>query len=246
MKSARVLMFAFAASSLLIAGGGTAIAQTTTCTGGTIAAGDYVYLTVSGPCELPDTGTVNVSKILTVTSTGALNGVKLSTLNVRGNVIVGAGGVLLLGCAEELGCSGPSHHRINQSIRATNALAVVLHNDTIGGGVQISGGGGGLNCTPRAALGGSPAYFDIEDSFVGQGVTIANVKSCWLGVIRNTIRGNVSIHDNRFADPDATEVFANTIGQSLACSNNSPAANGGDFGDSNVVGGHKSGECALF
>jgi len=147
MKIARVLVLAFGASGLLLAGVGTAAAQTTFCAGGTIAAGDYVYLAVTGPCALPDTGIVNVSKSLTVRSTGALNGVKLSTLNVKGNVFVKAGGVLSLGCSEELGCSGPSDDHIGQSVRASNALAVILHNDTIGGGVVVSGGGGGLDCT---------------------------------------------------------------------------------------------------
>jgi hypothetical protein len=244
MKTIRVLAIALGASGLLIAGVGTASAQTSTCSGGIIAAGEYGTLVVTGPCELPDAGTVNVHASLTVTSTGALNGVKLSTLNVQGNVFVRAGGVLELGCSEELGCSGPSHDRIGQSVRATNALAVILHNDTIGGSVVVSGGGGGLTCAPRAVLQGSPAYVDVEDSVIGQSVTIAYVKSCWLGVIRNTVHGNVSIHDNTFADPDATEVFSNTISQSLICSNNSPAANAGDSGAPNVVGGHKLGECA--
>jgi hypothetical protein len=240
------VVIALVASGLLVAKTGTASATTTTCNGGTIAAGNYGSLVVNGFCTLPDSGTVNVGQSLTVTSSGFLEAAKLSTLIVSGNLFVKRGGVLVLGCSEEIGCKGASHHLIGQSLRADNALAVILHNNTIRGNVVLNGGGGGVTCTPNPVLGG-PAYFDVEDNSIGQSVTITNVQSCWLGVIRNTVRGNVMVSSNTLADPDANEIVSNAIAMSLTCNGNSPAAQAGDSGGSpNTVGGNKNGECAAL
>lgn len=76
-------------------------------------------------------------------------------------------------------------------------------------------------------------------------MTVTGVKSCWLGIIRDTVHGNVRDFGNTLAHPDANEIVTNTIFQSLACDGNSPVAQDGDSGGQpNVVHGAKIGECA--
>ena len=72
-----------------------------TCSGGSVAAGSYSSLTITGPCTV-DTGTVTVARDLTVAPGGelvaAFGG---SDVNVGGNLAVGTNGVLVLGCEPE-------------------------------------------------------------------------------------------------------------------------------------------------
>jgi hypothetical protein len=71
------------------------------------------------------------------------------------------------------------------------------------------------------------------------------MQSCWFGFIRNQDHGSVSVTNNAFLDPDATEIVTNTVHGSLACSGNTPPAQLGDSGGlPNTVTGQKTGECA--
>ena len=80
---------------------------------------------------------------------------------------------------------------------------------------------------------------------LGHAVVVDNMRSCWFGFIGNVVGGNVSITNNRFADPDANEVVSNTIVGNLNCFNNVPQAQVGDSGGMpNIVTGVKRGECA--
>ena len=68
--------------------------------------------------------------------------------------------------------------------------------------------------------------------------------TCWFGLIRTTVGGNVKVIGNRFGDPDANEIVTNTIAGNLSCFNNVPVAQVGDsMGSPNSVGGQKRGEC---
>jgi len=230
-------------------------APSSVCSGGSVAAGTYRTLAIEGVCAL-DSGNVRVIADLTVRSGGALLAAfGGSEITVQGDVVVRSGGILVLGCEPEafvcfndpdqtVGTMVTDDH-IAGSLVATNALMVLAHHNHITGGVSQSGGGGGVNCS-TFPLGpdGPPAYSDYEDNAIGRGATVVGLQTCWLGFIRNNVRGNVVYSNNILADPDANEVVTNTIKGNLVCTGNKPAAQIGDSGGMpNVVGGKAFGEC---
>jgi hypothetical protein len=130
------------------------------------------------------------------------------------------------------------------------ALTVIIHESTITGNLSYIGGGGGVNCnvptTGILAALGSSAYFDAEDNTIGRSLTITGLQTCWMGALRNNVRGNLINAKNTFADPDANEVLANLVRGSIACFANSPAVQYGDSGSTpNQIRGAAFGECAF-
>jgi hypothetical protein len=163
---------------------------------------------------------------------------------VKGDVVVGAGGTLLLGCEPAVGCVNTTFDTVRGNVDADGALGVILHIDIIGGNVSYEGGGGGVNCTPGFGPFAFGVYSDAEDDVISGNLTVSGLRSCWFGEFRNIILGNNTVTGNQFANSDATEVANNEVLGSLACSNNVPDA---QFGDSaqppNVVLGAITGEC---
>lgn len=224
------------------------------CSGGSVPAGSYSSLTISGVCSV-DAGNVTVAHNVSVEPGAALAAAfGGSDLIVGGNVRVGANGVLVLGCApaDFICFNDPDqdhptlsvHDVIGGSLLAHDALAVLVHGVDIGGNVVMSGGGGGVNCDSLDVLQGAPAYGVIEDSAIGGNAMITNWHSCWLGFIRNTVGGNVNFHGNVTADPDGNEIVTNTIAGRLNCQGNSPAPQVGDSeGSPNIVARGASGQC---
>jgi hypothetical protein len=120
---------------------------------------------------------------------------------------------------------------------------VVLHGNVIKGSVSLTGGGPGLTCAPLPF--GPPAYSDFENNTISGSVTVTGYTSCWLGFIRNDVRGRVTFMDNQLLDPDANEYVSNTIHGNLVCSGNSPDPQIGDSeGNQNTVTGQKLGQCS--
>ena len=79
---------------------------------------------------------------------------------------------------------------------------------------------------------------------MGGNITVRLMQSCWFGLFRNQVGGNVSVNNNTFADPDADEIQTNVIAGNLSCFGNSPAVQFGDSsGSPNIVGGQAIGEC---
>lgn len=227
------------------------------CTGGSIPAGDYAWLTVDGSCTV-DAGSVSVQHDLIVRKGGilvaAFGG---SDLTVVHNLRVERDAVLVLGCEPQIfPCFNDpdqeegtltSHDMIGGSLTARDALAVLVHNIQIGKNVDIHGGGGGMNCDSQDALFGSPAYATVEDSVIGGHASIVGWQSCWLGFIRNTVAHNVSFNKNVTADPDGNEVVTNVISGKLHCEGNSPAPQVGDSeGSPNTVAHGASGQCTAL
>ncbi|HEY3810719.1 MAG TPA: hypothetical protein VGL49_04725, partial [Acidimicrobiales bacterium] len=180
-----------------------------------------------------------------------------SSLTVQGNIIVGRGATLDLGCGAPDGqCQDDtgttptltSTGTVGGDILATNALGVLIHNSSVAGDIVDVGGGGGLTCAPSSVF---PAFSfgvfsDIEDSTVGGNVWIAGLTSCWLGALRNHVSGSISSVHNTMADPDANEVLTNQVRGNVICRGNSPANQYGDsHGMPNIVGGFGAGECAF-
>jgi len=211
-----------------------------TCTGGNIPAGTYTTVTVKGKCYMTD-GLITVLQDLKVgkgalLDAGATLGdpksgtpVVPATVDIRGNVFVGKGAVLVLGCSPNLLgiCSGSAtFDTIGGNLTAEGALADVLHNTDVRGNVTIQGGGGGVTCSPAPlwaedkaiAATQTPQYTDIEDSFIGGNYTVTNVSTCWNGTLRDQIRGNTDFSGNTDADPDGMEILNNLVGGNMACS----------------------------
>jgi hypothetical protein len=230
-------------------------ASASTCSGGSVAAGSYASLTVTGFCTV-DAGSVSVATNLTVAPGGelvaAFGG---SDVHVGGNLLVQSNGVLILGCEPEafVCFNDPdqttgtlrTHDTVGLNLTAQNALAVVVHATTIGQNSTVQGGGGGVTCASTIPnIPGPPAYIDFEDDAIGGNSIIQGVQSCWAGYIRNHVARNVIYQGNRFADPDASELTTNTIGGNMICSGNNPVVQFGDSqGSPNVVAGKAIGEC---
>lgn len=218
-----------------------------TCHSGIVHAGTYRSLTISGSCTLAASGTVTVRHDLVIKRGAFFNAATAATLNVRGDVWVKRHAVTALGCSPDLGCAATSDNHIGGSVTATGAWATIIHGETIKGDVSFLGGGGSQDCSITPILGQAPYYSTVQDGTVWGDVTMRRVHTCWFGVIRVHVGGNVRLIGGRFGDPDAMEIVTNTIGGNLACFNNVPQAQVGDStGAPNVVGGHKRGECATL
>lgn len=252
--------------------------QSNTCSGsfgspGVLTGTHASNVTVEGAC-LVNAGAALVKGNLTVRpgavllAAFALNdalGSGSSSLTVKGNLTVGAGAAVVLGCdpqsfpcvddpaQESPTLSSPG--RVSGNLVEQQALGVVMHNSTISGNLQASGGGGGFNCEPSGpfALLGSPVYSDYEDSIIRGNLEVTGVTSCWQGVIRDQISGNVRLANNQFADPDAIEILSNQISGNLTCQHNSNVWNSADEGEAlfprapepNTVRGIRAGQCVL-
>jgi hypothetical protein len=294
-SAALVTGIATAGSAVVMSGAGAAGAWTGgggggsayNCTGGSIPPGTYNSITVSGVCTMY-VGNVVVKGNLTV-KPGALldNGAPgdppatptvAAQLYVGGNVKVGKGAVLILGCSPNSSCSGNStptpptpptgpgisSAHIRGNVTAIKAMAVVIHSSSIGGSFTDIGGGGGAAAQTCAAQDPSkptnaalepwsldpalfftPVFTDAEDSSIGGNYTIAGVSSCWLGSLRNQIRGDATFIGNQMGDPDAMEIGNNLIKEDLTCFNNNPAPQFGDGASSDLVGGRARGQCGF-
>lgn len=249
--------------------------STSTCSGTGKAPGSLTgtyagNVTVKGVC-LVDAGKVVVKGNLTIAAGAALNATfglndttkkGYSNLTVDGNVSVGKKAVLGMGCdPTNSPCSDDPHPKsptlsswdwVHGSLTATDALGVILHNSFIGQSLTETGGGGGVNCTPTGIFVslGSPVFSDFENVVVGGNFSITGLKTCWLGALRDDVRGDFTDSNNTFADPDADEVNSNYVGGSLACAADSPAVQYGDAPTEspvgpNVVVGHASGACSF-
>jgi hypothetical protein len=268
-------MFALVAVAPAASAAATPSTVTTVCTGGTIPAGSYPSMLITGVCSMP-AGNVIVRGDLTI-APGALldqgspgdptgSPVVTAVLTVQGNLLVGRGAVALLGCSPNSACGNPpgiSAAHIDGSLTASNALAVVVHSTFIKGSFTMIGGGGGtmggvatgacFGATPPppwsldqgSAVAGSPVYSDVEDSSIGGDFTIANVSSCWLGSLRNQIGGSALFQGNRMGDPDAMEIGNNLIRRNLTCTANMPAPQFGDGASADIVGGFATGQCGF-
>ena len=248
--------------------------QPRTCTGtfkspGVLAGKYKGDVVVTGVCAVNGGAAVIKGDLIlapgsALNATFALNdvaGTGTSSLTVKGDVKVGSGALLAMGCEPNFnpctddlnaGTGGTltGQNKVSGDIRAFHALGVLLHASTIKGDVSLRGGGGAESCNPpfpgAFADIGSPPFSDAEDNSIGGNLTMTGLQSCWLGALRNSVRGNVFVAGNTMADPDAMEILANRIHGSIACFNNSPAVQYGDSASSpNQVKRHAFGECGF-
>jgi hypothetical protein len=273
-KLTALLVTAGAALSIMSAGAGTAVAAPKICSGaptapGVLAGAYATNVIVEGACVV-NAGPAVVHGNLTLApgailiAAFALNdhtGHGSSNLAVSGNLQVQAGATAVIGCEDpHFTClDNPalaSHDSIGGNLVEQQPLGVVVHNSAVGGSITESGGGGGLTCEPIGAfaLFGSPVYSDYEDMTVGGNLSIGSLTSCWLGVARVHLAGNMDILGDQLADPDAIEIIANHILGNLVCEGNSQTWDSGDETESslyprtpepNTVSGLREGQCVL-
>ncbi len=240
---------------------------------GILGSGSYRGVEVSGVCTVPSGVTVTVHGTVTLKAGSTLFAISSQTMTINGNVLLGRGALLALGCSAGLGCEGangdpaPSADAVRGNIVAVGALAMYLNGDTVNGNVAFLGGGWGRGCTdPNADLPTDPLVHDlvVKDNMFRGSVTLAGWAGCWMGFIRNTVHGIVTISGN-YGNPnnlitdsgtpvyqglDSTEVVANQVWGVLQCYANTPAAQFGDatggappgYGP-NTVHGLALGEC---
>ena len=248
--------------------------QHNTCTGtlnkpGVLAGTFRGNVVIKGVCAVNGGAAVIKGDLIlapgsVLNATFALNdvaGTGTSSLTVRGNIRVQRGATLGMGCEPNFmpctddpnaGTGGTltGQNRVSGDVLASGALGVIIHASKIGGNVIILGGGGGVTCAIPSSgifhLLGSPVFSDAEDNSIGGSLAIAQLRTCWLGALRNHVRGNLITAHNKMADPDANEVLANHVRGDIACFKNHPATQYGDSGSTpNLVQGRAFGECAF-
>lgn len=277
------LVFGATVASMAVNPGTASAATRPLCVGTTAApgvlAGSYRSgVRIEGVCTVNGGSTIvrgrlvisQNSALIAAYALNDLTGKGTSRLTVFGTITVGAGGSLVLGClASSFPCFDDPNSEaptlssadiVRGSIRAQGPLGVIVHDATIYGNVRETGGGGGMTCdvptTGVFSLFNSSVYSDFEDSSIRGNVTVASLQTCWLGFARLVGSGNVTINDNTTADPDATEILANTISGNLTCRRNTSVWNSSEasFGQPglyprtpqpNTVNGTRSGQCVL-
>ncbi len=195
--------------------------------GSPVAAGAAVTTNCSGFLAPGIYGTVVVPAGAACFSDGGVT--------VRSGLYVRAGATFVLGDEDHPGRNGS----ILGGVHATSARSVQIHFMTILDGVDIQGGsgptGGPFGITWNA----------IEDNYIRGPVTVNGYNGFWMGFIRNTVSGTVTMTNNVLADEDGNEYVSNVIAGNLVCSGNSPAPQIGDSeGSHNLVSGAKVGQCA--
>jgi hypothetical protein len=256
MKVFRPLFGMAAALPLVLLGTGAAsasVASSSTCAGGSIAAGTYRSLTITGRCAV-DSGNVVVERDVTVAPGGGLNAAfSGSNLRIGRNLSIGAGGLLVFGCSPlggDFPCfnnrSGSTHHSVGGNLVATNAVLMIVHHDKIAGNVTEIGGGGGLTCKALFP-GGPPPYTDYDDDIIGGSVRVADLRTCWDGFLGTTVGGSVRWSYNHTVIGDGNLMGTNTIHGDLNCFHNSPMPHlSDDVAVPNTVSGTASGQCSAL
>jgi hypothetical protein len=239
-----------------------------------VLTGRFETVVVKGACEV-NAGVARVGGNLTVASGGVLlaafalndaTGSGQSRLSVGGNLVVNDGATALLGCEpgfftclDDPNQTSPtlfSHDHFGRDVIGDEPLGIIIHSSSIEGNLSEHGGGGGFNCTPTGVftLFNSPVFSDYEDNWIGGNATISDITSCYLGIARNRVVGDLRVLNNQYADPDAIEITSNHIRGDLVCRDNSSVWDSSETSSTsnfprmpkpNSVGGDRAGQCVL-
>jgi len=228
--------------------------------------GTFGDVEVKGACAV-DSGAAHVRNV-DVTKGSVLVaafGQHHSSLSVSGDVKVAPGATAIIGCLpSSFPCiDDPSQHHptlsshahVGMNILGRDALGILVHNTDVGYDVVETGGGGGFNCRPQGIfnLFQSPVFSAFEDMTVGANIRIFNVRSCWAGIARANVQGDITVSNDKYNDPDAMEIVLNHVHGNLSCTGISMTWDSGDIGNGlfprqpqpNTVDGRRSGQCVL-
>jgi len=216
----------------------------------------------AGPAVVRGTLTIGEHSILVAAfAFNDFTGSGNSKLTVYGNVRVEGAGGLYMGCEPQAfpcldnpEANVASRDRVFGNVSSHEPLGVIIHASEISGTITERGGGGGAtreSCEPAP---GFPFgyYSDYEDLKVHGNLIVTGLESCWFGLARDNVVGNVRLKNDNLADPDAIEVLANKIGGNLNCRENSRLWNSAEAGEEglfprvpepNTVAGKRSGQC---
>jgi hypothetical protein len=249
-----VLIASMALSGMVGLNAGTANADNwqtpaTTCSGGDLPSGVYEGLIITGDCALRTGTTVEVDGNLSLASAATFDAASTSSVRVIGDIRVGKGASLWLGCplasvpgdgtagGGDSPCTGKTNDVVEGSIVADHPRALHLDGDTIWGSLISIGGGPGDNETPYVS-------FPVEDNVIRGDVSITGWKGTWFDFIGNVSFGGVLLAGMESANPGSTEIIANAVSDNLICLDDSPAAHTGGSDDvANFVGGQELGQC---
>jgi hypothetical protein len=222
----------------------------TTCAGGDLPSGVYEGLVITGACTLRAGTTVEVDGNLSLASAATFDAASTSSVRVIGDIRVGKGASLWLGCpfasvpgdgAPGVGgrpCTGKTNDVVEGSVVADHPRALRLDGDTIWGSLISIGGGPGDEETPYVS-------FLVEDNVIRGDVSITAWKGAWFDFVGNVSFGGVLLAGMEGANPGSTEIIANAVSDNLICLSDSPAAHAGASDDvANFVGGQEIGQCA--
>ena len=214
---------------------------------GKSVSGTHANLTIWGNAVVRGGRTLTVKGDLRIAPGGCLDAFTLGTVTVGGDILVGKGAILALGCTPNaIGPTPPcgthtTNDTVGGSILANRPLTMYLDGNHIAGNVISQGGGPGLH--------GAFINFPVKDNVIGGRLVIAGWRGGWVGAIRNTVGMNLRFSRNESVqDPDSNEVQTNTVGGDLICWRNSPPAhvNPADDGMPNTVTGSKIGQCSAL
>jgi hypothetical protein len=239
-------------------------------------AGTYQNLVIAGECAVQNGPVIVRGNLTVAPNAAlnAVFGLNNSNLTVDGNMYVQKNASVMIGCDtvsvtlwgttgtfltpefpcidDPNGATAPtlsSHDVIRGNLIAIDTLGVVLHNTAVDGNVYENGGGGGNNCTNQGIFNqdiGFPQYSGYFDSSVRGNITVTNLTTCWYGIFRVDVGGNMTNNNIVNNDPDGNEDQTNVIQGNLVCLNDSPAVQWGDGnGEPNEVGGRAVGQCGF-
>ncbi len=238
-----------AASSLVFAGGAAAAGgrRAYTCAGGVIPSGTYASIIVAGPCSVAADAVIDVTGSVRVLPGAMLDAQSApATITVGRNVTSEPGSMVGLGCQPpeythnsghtcETDPEGHSTIVVKGNVVLLGAVGVFLNGIEVMGNVNVLGGG-------------SDIPWSIKNDTIHGNLTVAGQTEEWIGILFNTIDGNVTLaairltglNDDTGSGTNPLFVVRNSIGRNIACFGLRPGVTG--YG--NTISRHALGQCA--
>jgi hypothetical protein len=226
-----------------------------TCSSGILEPGTYISVRVTGYCTLTDFGTVVINGDLRVAHNATFNAVTDGTLVVYGSFYSGTESISDIGCnTVSVGppCTTDSDDVIEGHVYSDHALEMSWHNVSVGSWYKVWANNGvadNVNCQKTDPT-GTPDYFTFEDGSVNGDFTYQGLDTCWLGLFRTHIHGNLFVYDNHTNTTvpgiafDSPEIATNFITGAMYCTGNYPNPTFGDsHGKPNVAQHGLFGQC---
>jgi len=222
-----------AASSLVFAGGAAAAGgrRAYTCAGGVIPSGTYASIIVAGPCSVAADAVIDVTGSVRV-----LPGAMLDAQSAPATITVGRNVTSEPGSMVGLGCQPPEYtHNSGHTCETDPEGHSTIVVKEVMGNVNVLGGG-------------SDIPWSIKNDTIHGNLTVAGQTEEWIGILFNTIDGNVTLaairltglNDDTGSGTNPLFVVRNSIGRNIACFGLRPGVTG--YG--NTISRHALGQCA--